>query len=136
MYTAAKRGAPVRHRQCEGRGPHLRAAGDGDQDRQRGQGQDRSKHGITKHIKQAAEQIGRIARIRVLDACKPDNIDLQSGGGRRAERKRTRDAGEPVDDVFAVDAKGVVHKKARDEQASAHVTEKKKTTKTDGARKN
>ena len=65
------------------------------------------------------------------------NIDLQSGDGRRADKKRTRDAGEPVrrpDAVLVVDAKGVVHNEACDEQANAHVTKKKMRTPNESAR--
>ena len=64
---------------------------------------------------------------------------MQSGDGRRADRKRTRDAGEPVrrpDAVLVVDAKAVVHNEAREEETNAHVTKKKKMRKTDRARKN
>ena len=67
------------------------------------------------------------------------NVDLRSADGRRADKKRTRDAGEPVrlpDAVLVVDAKGVVHHEAREEQANAHVTQNKKMMKTERARKN
>ena len=61
---ATKRAAPVRHRHGAGPGAHLRAVGDDAQDRQRERGQDTNKHGITKHIKQAAENIGAITLNR------------------------------------------------------------------------
>ena len=68
------------------------------------------------------------------------NIDLPSGNGRRAGNKRKRDDGELVavdeDDVVVVDANGVAHNEARDEQANARVKKKKKTKQTPRARNN
>ena len=61
---ATKRAASVRHRHGAGPGAHLRAVGDDAQDRQRERGQDTNTRGITKHIKQAAEQIGAITLNR------------------------------------------------------------------------
>ena len=66
-------------------------------------------------------------------------IGLHSGDGRRADGKRTRDEGEPLrrpDAAVVVDANGVVHFDARDEQANALVKKPKKTKKTARARNN
>ena len=66
-------------------------------------------------------------------------IGLHSCDGRRADGKRTRDDGEPLrrpDAVVVVDANGVVHFEARDEQANAPVKKQKKTKKTAQARNN
>ena len=52
------------------------------------------------------------------------HIGLHSGDGRRADGKRTRDDGEPLrrpDAAVVVDANGVAHFDARDEQANALV---------------
>ena len=58
------------------------------------------------------------------------NIDLPSGAGGRAGKKRKRDDGEPVavdgDEVIVVDANGVAHNEARGEQANARVQKQKK----------
>ena len=61
------------------------------------------------------------------------DVDLPSGAGGRAGKKRKRDDGEPVavdgDEVTVVDANGVVHKEARGEQANARVQKQKKKQK-------
>ena len=58
----------------------------------------------------------------------------------RADGKRTRGDGELVavdeDEVVVVDANGVVHNEARDEQANARVKKKKNTRNTQRARNN
>ena len=61
---ATKRAASVRYRHGAGPGSHLRAVGDDRQVRQREPGQDTNTYGITKHIQQAAEQVGAITLNR------------------------------------------------------------------------